>query len=206
MRAIFTGAGSGWAFGEGGAYLYHATTPAQLDSVAGPDSLSPAGRNVSLTKTAAGWSARDQPFCKLRTAAKPGISSQLPNIPMCDSIQLLSSMRVWVGPSEVAAAIYRTINGGHSWQAQASGVTADLLDVKFLDAVEGWAVGDEGTVYIRSTAAFVGPESAAALRTRSNASSSPIALMAGPWALAGRSSPMRHLARLRTNSPRLRRY
>ena len=43
-------------------------------------------------------------------------------------------------------AIYRTINGGHSWQPQISGVTADLLDVKFLDAVEGWAVGAEGTV------------------------------------------------------------
>jgi hypothetical protein len=38
------------------------------------------------------------------------------------------------------------VNGGRTWQAQSSGVAADLYDVKFLDAVEGWAVGAEGTV------------------------------------------------------------
>jgi photosystem II stability/assembly factor-like uncharacterized protein len=38
------------------------------------------------------------------------------------------------------------MNGGRSWQSQTSGVAVDLLDVKFLDAVEGWAVGNEGTV------------------------------------------------------------
>jgi photosystem II stability/assembly factor-like uncharacterized protein len=38
------------------------------------------------------------------------------------------------------------MNGGRSWQSQNSNVAADLLDVKFLDALEGWAVGDEGTV------------------------------------------------------------
>jgi photosystem II stability/assembly factor-like uncharacterized protein len=43
-------------------------------------------------------------------------------------------------------AIFRTINGGRSWQPQSSGVTADLFDVKFLDASEGWAVGADGTL------------------------------------------------------------
>jgi photosystem II stability/assembly factor-like uncharacterized protein len=43
-------------------------------------------------------------------------------------------------------AIYRTINGGRSWQPQISGVLTDLFDVKFLDTAEGWAVGDEGTL------------------------------------------------------------
>jgi photosystem II stability/assembly factor-like uncharacterized protein len=38
------------------------------------------------------------------------------------------------------------MNGGRSWQSQNSNVAADLLDVKFLDALEGWAVGDEGMV------------------------------------------------------------
>jgi photosystem II stability/assembly factor-like uncharacterized protein len=43
-------------------------------------------------------------------------------------------------------AIYRTVNGGNSWQPQRSGVASDLFDVKFFDANEGWAVGAEGTV------------------------------------------------------------
>ena len=42
--------------------------------------------------------------------------------------------------------IYHTQNGGRTWQRQASGITADLSDVKFLDATEGWAVGAEGTI------------------------------------------------------------
>jgi photosystem II stability/assembly factor-like uncharacterized protein len=42
--------------------------------------------------------------------------------------------------------IYRTVNGGRTWQQQNSGVQSDLHDVRFLDALEGWAVGDEGTI------------------------------------------------------------
>jgi photosystem II stability/assembly factor-like uncharacterized protein len=38
------------------------------------------------------------------------------------------------------------LNGGRTWQLQSSGVTADLNDVKFVDAQEGWAVGAEGTI------------------------------------------------------------
>ena len=43
-------------------------------------------------------------------------------------------------------SIYHTENGGRTWQPQSSGITADLLDVKFLDATEGWAVGAEGAI------------------------------------------------------------
>jgi len=43
-------------------------------------------------------------------------------------------------------SIYHTENGGRTWQQQFSGISADLLDVKFLDATEGWAVGAEGTI------------------------------------------------------------
>lgn len=42
--------------------------------------------------------------------------------------------------------ILRTVNGGRTWQEQTSGVTADLLDVKFLNDLEGWAVGSNGTI------------------------------------------------------------
>jgi photosystem II stability/assembly factor-like uncharacterized protein len=43
-------------------------------------------------------------------------------------------------------SIYHTQNGGRTWEQQVSGITADLFDVKFLDATEGWAVGAEGTI------------------------------------------------------------
>ncbi len=42
--------------------------------------------------------------------------------------------------------IFRTTNGGRTWTQQNSGITADLLDVKFLNDLEGWAVGAEGVV------------------------------------------------------------
>ena len=42
--------------------------------------------------------------------------------------------------------MYHTTNGGRTWEPQNSGVSTDLLDVKFLNASEGWAVGTEGTV------------------------------------------------------------
>ncbi len=42
--------------------------------------------------------------------------------------------------------ILRTSNGGRTWTDQASGVTADLLDVKFINDLEGWAVGAHGTI------------------------------------------------------------
>ena len=42
--------------------------------------------------------------------------------------------------------IFRTINGGRTFQPQTSGVTADLLDVKFVNALDGWAAGADGTI------------------------------------------------------------
>jgi photosystem II stability/assembly factor-like uncharacterized protein len=38
------------------------------------------------------------------------------------------------------------VNSGRTWERQESTVTVDLFDVKFVDALEGWAVGAEGTI------------------------------------------------------------
>ena len=43
-------------------------------------------------------------------------------------------------------SVYRTMNGGRASQRQESKVDVDLFDVKFVDALEGWAVGAEGTI------------------------------------------------------------
>ncbi|MEO8434664.1 MAG: YCF48-related protein [Pyrinomonadaceae bacterium] len=45
-----------------------------------------------------------------------------------------------------AGHVFATTDGGRLWFPQASGVSTDLLDVKFLSAAEGWAAGSEGTL------------------------------------------------------------
>jgi photosystem II stability/assembly factor-like uncharacterized protein len=39
-----------------------------------------------------------------------------------------------------------TTNGGRTWVRQRSNTDADLSDVKFFDAQEGWAVGANGAI------------------------------------------------------------
>jgi photosystem II stability/assembly factor-like uncharacterized protein len=45
-----------------------------------------------------------------------------------------------------SGAIFRTINGGRTFEPQTSGVSADLLDVKFVNALDGWTAGVDGTI------------------------------------------------------------
>ena len=45
-----------------------------------------------------------------------------------------------------AGQVFATTDGGRLWFPQASGVSTDLLDVKFLSAAEGWATGSQGTL------------------------------------------------------------
>lgn len=45
-----------------------------------------------------------------------------------------------------AGNVLASADGGHTWSSQRSGVTADLFDVKFLNAREGWIAGSHGTL------------------------------------------------------------
>jgi photosystem II stability/assembly factor-like uncharacterized protein len=42
--------------------------------------------------------------------------------------------------------ILATVDGGHTWRPQRSGVGEDLYDVRFFDGAEGWAVGRGGVM------------------------------------------------------------
>jgi photosystem II stability/assembly factor-like uncharacterized protein len=46
----------------------------------------------------------------------------------------------------MGGAIFTTSDGGHLWYAQRSTVDVDLFDIKFINAVEGWAAGSEGVL------------------------------------------------------------
>jgi len=145
MRAIFTSAGRGWAFGEGGTvYTTHdlgatwtrVQTPTRY-LLLGGDFIDESngwlvGAGATILQTSDGgesWQhARLPPTTNVRFNATSFVEKRLG----------------WAVGSD--GAIYRTLNGGRSWQAQNCGVENDLFDVKFLDASEGWAVGAEGVV------------------------------------------------------------
>lgn len=45
-----------------------------------------------------------------------------------------------------AGTVFRTQDGGQSWQRQDSGVSVPLVDVVFSDAQQGWALGTQGAL------------------------------------------------------------
>jgi photosystem II stability/assembly factor-like uncharacterized protein len=144
MRAIFTGGGRGWAFGEGGA-LYKTD-----DSGASWIKLQAPTRYLLLGGTFidnSGWLVGAG--ATILQTSDGGETWHRSQMPVATQVRLNATSFVdarlgWAVGS--GGSVYRTMNGGRSWQSQNSGVTVDLLDVKFLDAVEGWAVGNEGTV------------------------------------------------------------
>jgi photosystem II stability/assembly factor-like uncharacterized protein len=144
-RAIFSGDGRGWAFGEGGSIFITRDSGANWIKLQTPTRYLLLGgtfideRNgwlvgagSTLLQTSDGgetWHhGRLQQVAKIRFTSTSFVNARLG----------------WAVGS--GGAIYRTANGGISWQAQSSGMNSDLFDVKFLDASEGWAVGAEGVV------------------------------------------------------------
>jgi photosystem II stability/assembly factor-like uncharacterized protein len=144
LRAIFTGAGRGWAFGEAGiVYTTHdmGSTWTRLQAptrylLLGGDFINEndgwlVGAGATILQTSDGgesWQHARFPMSNVRFNSTSFVEKRLG----------------WAVGSD--GAIYRTLNGGRSWLPQDSGVETDLFDVKFLNAAEGWAVGAEGVV------------------------------------------------------------
>ncbi len=61
-----------------------------------------------------------------------------------NAVYFIDDKKGWAVGAE--GKILITENGGKTWIPEASGVTADLLDVIFLDNTAGFAVGDAGTI------------------------------------------------------------
>lgn len=144
-RAMFSSGGRGWTFGEGGAiYMTRDSgenwtrlqTPTHYLLLGGSfideNSGWLVGADATILQTSDGGETWRQG--RLATAAHVRFNAT----------SFVNLKLGWAVGSD--GAIYRTSNGGRSWQSQNSGVPADLLDVKFLDAVEGWVVGAEGTL------------------------------------------------------------
>jgi photosystem II stability/assembly factor-like uncharacterized protein len=153
MRAIFSGGGRGWAFGEGGAiYTTHDSGGSWIKLQAPTRYLLLGGAFLDENS---GWLVgAGATILQTSDGGETWHHATLPNTTNVrfNSTSFVNARLGWAVGS--VGAIYRTINGGRTWQPQNSGVSADLLDVKFLDAVEGWAVGAEGAVLHTTDSGF----------------------------------------------------
>lgn len=143
-RAIFNHAGQGWAFGEGGAVYTTRDAGSSWIRLQTPTRFLLLGGTFLDQKT--GWLVgAGSTILQTLDGGLTWNHSRLPNASVrFNSTTFVTARLGWAAGSN--GAIYRTLNGGSSWQPLNSGVTADLLDIKFLDPHEGWAVGAEGTL------------------------------------------------------------
>jgi photosystem II stability/assembly factor-like uncharacterized protein len=157
-RAIFS-RGHGWAFGEGGAVYTTRDAGASWNRLQAPTRyllfggvfidenngwLVGAGSTILQTSNGGETWQRGRLMSVAANATNHANTSVGTRAARFNSVSFVDRRQGWAVGS--GGSIYRTVNGGSSWQPQTSGVSTDLLDVKFLDAREGWAVGDEGTV------------------------------------------------------------
>lgn len=145
LRAVFSTAGRGWAFGEGGAVFFTQDAGSNWIRQQTPT------RHLLLGGTFIdndrGWIVGAG--ATILQTADGGETWHLSRLPGAEGVRFTAASFVdnrqgWAVGG--AGIVYRTDNGGRTWQQQNSGVAADLLDVKFVDAHEGWAVGTEGTI------------------------------------------------------------
>jgi photosystem II stability/assembly factor-like uncharacterized protein len=144
-RAIFTRAGRGWAFGEGGAIYTTRDSGANWIKLQSPTRYLLLG-GAFINETSGWLVGAGSTILQTSDGGETWHHARLPDTTRVrfNSTSFVDTRLGWAVGS--GGMIYRTMNGGISWQQQASGVSADLLDVKFLDAFEGWAVGTDGAI------------------------------------------------------------
>ncbi len=146
VRAMFSRAGRGWAFGEAGAIYTTRDAGETWSRLPSPTNhLLLGGVFVDDDR---GWIVgTGATINQTSDGGDTWYQSRLPQVEKTvrfTSASFIDNRVGWAVGS--GGNIFHTINGGRTWQQQASGVDVDLFDVKFLDAREGWAVGAEGTI------------------------------------------------------------
>lgn len=155
VRALFTDAGRGWAFGEEGV-LYTTRDGGQswerqrvptrnlllggwfLDSQQGW--LVGAGSTLLQTSDG-GETWRTGTLLGFETASAGTDAARRFRF---NAASFVDKKRGWAVGAE--GHVFKTADGGRTWSEQNSEVRADLFDVKFLDELEGWAAGEQGTL------------------------------------------------------------
>ena len=146
VRAVFSSAGRGWAFGEAGSiFSTHDAGENWVRLVTPTRHLLLGGAFVDNDR---GWVVgAGATIIQTSDGGDTWYQSLLPDVEKTTRFTATSFFDNRLGWAVGSAgSVYRTNNGGRTWERQQSGVDVDLFDVKFVDAQEGWAVGAEGTI------------------------------------------------------------
>ncbi len=65
------------------------------------------------------------------------------------AIEFADSLNGWLGVMNANAvkAIYKTSDGGHTWQTQLAPLALNVRSISFVNALQGWTVGDLGNAF-----------------------------------------------------------
>ena len=142
-RLVFTDAEHGWVFGEvgvlytttdGGTHWVQQRTATRYLLLGG--AVTNNGRGFLVG--AGGTILRSDDF----GSTWQSISLRNTRSARLSAVSVIGNFAWTVG----GARMFHTIDAGRSWSAQQVNNAADLFDIKFIDAQEGWAVGAQGTV------------------------------------------------------------
>ena len=145
VRAVFRGEGRGWTFGEagalyatndGGASWVRQTLPTKHLLLGGAFMDDAHGWLVGAGGTILQTSDGGETW-------RSGLVRGEQHVRF-NAASFVENRLGWAVGAE--GQVFATTDGGRIWFPQASGVSADLLDVKFVNAAEGWATGAEGTL------------------------------------------------------------
>lgn len=156
VRALFTGEGRGWAFGEAGALYTTRDGGANWERQRVPtrhlllggwflnaEQGWIVGAGATLLQTNDGGETWHTGALLGLAPPASGNTAETERVRF-RATSFVDRKRGWAVGGE--GRVFVTRDGGRTWAAQASNVATDLFDVKFLDEFEGWAVGAQGTL------------------------------------------------------------
>jgi photosystem II stability/assembly factor-like uncharacterized protein len=154
LRVMFTPAGQGWVFGEGGMLFSTANNGAIWTKKRAPTRHILFG-GAFLDQTQMWLVGSGATVLQSRDGGETWRNGNVLGITQSirfTATSFVDRSRGWaVGDG---GRIFLTVDGGRTWDAQRSPVHEDLNDVKFIDAAEGWAVGKNGLLMHTTNGGF----------------------------------------------------
>jgi photosystem II stability/assembly factor-like uncharacterized protein len=145
VRAVFSDADRGWVFGETG--VVFATRDGGAHWVRQASATKHLLLGGAFTDYAHGWLVGAGATILQTTDGgmswQPGLVRDAAGTRFTSTCFVGNRLGWAVG---LAGRVFTTSDGGQTWFPQKSNVDVDLMDVKFVSAIEGWVAGSEGTL------------------------------------------------------------